>query len=560
MKKEISIKRIISLVFSVLITVLIVIGTIAVIYYSKGYRISRDFTNLEKTGVISFESNPFRATILLEGKEVGKTPKTISSIKEGIYNISVVRDGYLPWKTVAEVIAEKSTPLYPYLFLEKPVESVIFKIDDPISQVYKSQDNNNIFIITEKEITQKIATIPEDTVIKNETSTSKLYKIWRYNVNPNIWSDQQNPTLVFEMSIPNAQEISMLISENGRNALIIVDVKSDEVLTNSTFLIDTNETNNPNPIDLLDFIKDYQITWSNNNEYLIFESEKEIISYNIFSNTKYLLMRKTENVIWFTNEQGQFYYVNLITLEEENGKSYYQIIKTSLTGSKEEILLDKIYFNTENKYLVDDSTLQDADKLFSFTNSPNSTQFVGEIKNIAVNEDNTIIIIETEFALYLYSHNENKYVLITSKPGEFISISPENEKLAYTNENGLNIFTFDKEILDHTVKLGNKLIFADNSNDDSEKPNNEAEDSNEESHILDVLFDETLNVIWHKDVDVIYFSNENKVYSINTRGENLYGLASFNNSLFAIDNSGSLVYGVKKDENGSDILVKIKVR
>ena len=156
-KKGPSIKNIANVLVSIFATAFIVLGTLLVIYYAKGYRINRDLSDFEKTGVLNIESNPLRATILLEGEVIGRTPKTISSLKEGTYEVQLIRDKYIPWKTEVEIIGEKSTPIHPTLFLAEGLEETVFKIDNDLKSITKPERSNYVFISTEKAIQNNVA-------------------------------------------------------------------------------------------------------------------------------------------------------------------------------------------------------------------------------------------------------------------------------------------------------------------------------------------------------------------------------------------------------------------
>ena len=60
----------------------------------------------EKTGSIDINSEPFDATILIDGNKIGSTPETIKNLKPGVHQVEVRADGFDNWSDSVEVTAE----------------------------------------------------------------------------------------------------------------------------------------------------------------------------------------------------------------------------------------------------------------------------------------------------------------------------------------------------------------------------------------------------------------------------------------------------------------------
>jgi hypothetical protein len=63
------------------------------------------------TGSIMIDSEPTKAHIFLNGKEVGTTPETISVLDPGKYNVEVKLDGYEVWSKSTKVKIGKESIL-----------------------------------------------------------------------------------------------------------------------------------------------------------------------------------------------------------------------------------------------------------------------------------------------------------------------------------------------------------------------------------------------------------------------------------------------------------------
>lgn len=104
---------------STLIFFFLLLGTVLAILYGKGYRLIPDHgsTKLEGTGLLVLTSKPDAAKVYINDKLTTATNNTIN-LAPGEYNISIVKDGYLPWQkkiTIAqEIVARADALLFPY--------------------------------------------------------------------------------------------------------------------------------------------------------------------------------------------------------------------------------------------------------------------------------------------------------------------------------------------------------------------------------------------------------------------------------------------------------------
>ena len=86
---------------------------------SKGETIIRNITLKKAETVLSIDSEPEGAELFLNGEDVGKTPFKKLNIKPGIYNVKIVKDGYLPF--VTKITVKKGVPAsYKFPLLKLP--------------------------------------------------------------------------------------------------------------------------------------------------------------------------------------------------------------------------------------------------------------------------------------------------------------------------------------------------------------------------------------------------------------------------------------------------------
>ena len=79
-------------------------------------------------GSLNIKSSPSNAKVLIDGKEAGVAPVTKTDLKTGIYNVEVMKEGYVDWKEKAEIIPGKEITLKPVLQMKA---GSIYMISEP---------------------------------------------------------------------------------------------------------------------------------------------------------------------------------------------------------------------------------------------------------------------------------------------------------------------------------------------------------------------------------------------------------------------------------------------
>jgi D-lyxose ketol-isomerase len=102
-----------------------------------------------KVGSVSIESNPSDAMILLNAKEVGRTPKTISELLPGPHKVEVRRDGYLDWSENVDIIPDKEITLSAILQIKAGSVSVKSEPSDAKAFVDGKESGTTPFTMTD---------------------------------------------------------------------------------------------------------------------------------------------------------------------------------------------------------------------------------------------------------------------------------------------------------------------------------------------------------------------------------------------------------------------------
>ena len=499
--------------FLKLIIPTIVIGcTLLLIYYAKGYRFDLVDNTFIKTGIVHVETQPTRANYWLTEDFTGRTPRIISSVPEGEYVLDIWLDGYHGIKYDIEVFAERSTPLSVFLFKEEPEVEIAQEIEGEILQIHTSKGRNNVLIFVEREAGE----------------TQRNYEILKYQTNTKFWQLGNNPSTIFTFSIGLESEITDIsVSPNDKNILLtIIGQDSDdlELLPTGKHIIslDTKTT----LAEVSDIVENFK--WSHDGETLIWENDQGINKLNLKEPETPVLVytpqEDTEILYYDSYTNGEIY----LLLKEES-EQFVSLARID-TNLEETFLIENIYYQTEERFL-EEFRESEIIEYKPFTNSPQSTLFVGEPETFLISREHEKIIFNTEFASYLYDIEKDKYVLINPYQSEILDFSPDGEKLSFLSlENEkLGFFIFEKETSNYSIELGGGYT-ADYIN-------------REDCH----------DFAWHQNSNNIYYSCENSLYVTDIRTDININLVREFGGRILLGNSKQIVT-INEEENSLEIV------
>ena len=509
--KSDKLKRSFPVFVSVLITLSIYTGTLAIYLYASGWRVDFSNQSVRRTGVLTVESSPTFATIYIDEEAIGRTSKS-TALDIGTYNIKVSKDGYYDWNKEVTIVEEKSTPIFPWLIMTEFESKIGFNSEKSLQKYWVDDTYNHLLLLLEDDLG---------------------YEFVHYDLNTEFWELGTNPTVILNLDNSDDEPISnfdIQLSHSGELALLTID----NTIRSNKYIIPTNKISNydtleNNLIDLSEF-PDYDITWSLDNKYLLLESESDVLSYDFAKDTKYLLMRKlNDKDKWTTDQEGFFYtFKHLETSEEDILK--YSLTQYKLDGSSPREVIPTVYFQNNTEYIQNyRSTGFD----FSFfTNSPECTQTIGIITQFSINQKAKGVYIQTTQSTYWYDIVTGKYITVSPYPVELIEFSQDNDKLLLKNSTKYEIFTFDKEDGDHTVNIGAK-------------------------DVENLLFDQVKNINWISNSSYISFEEDNFIYIADKDGDNRIPLVNSENILYWIVTKSreELLALIDTEEDGLQIII-----
>ncbi len=490
-------------IISVMITLFVYLGAILIYLYANGWRVDIFNREILQTGVLTVESDPSLSTLTVNGENKGRTPKSLN-LNVGRYDISVKKDNYRDWIKNIEIKKEKSTPIFVWLIKETFEEKELFSKDEEFIKSWISRYQDSIIFLTK--------------VINPEGSEfTYTYNLWSYNTNPAFWDFSNNPFVLTSFQGNDDFAIELDLSTNGKLAILTYNSESYLLDTSKNVLVTDLRKLNINGFD------NYTRNWSKDNNYLILESDADIISYDLQRDTKYLLLKKndSEKYIYSTDTLGFFY---LIKEDPENKRDNiytYDLTQRKLDGSNISLILDNMYFQKNENYIKSYREDRESKNVFicePFTNSPECTQSIGSVQSIDINHDTKGIFIKTDLATYWYNIEDSKYLMVSAYPADLIAYSPDQKRLLYKDSLGVNIFTFTKEEADHTVVIGSKNILSD--------------------------IEKTSNYQWLSNSSFISYIDDGSLFVIDIDGENMNSLVDttlYENTLITSSNENIVV-------------------
>jgi hypothetical protein len=471
---------------SILATLAIYTGALAIFLYVQGWRVDFLDRSIKQVGVLTVESSPTQANIYINGNSRGRTNKS-TTLDVGTYEIKVSKDGYYDWEKEVEILEEKSTPVYPYLIKTDFETENIYKSELTLENYWSDRNNNHLLIL-----------------LKDENS----FQLIHHTINTGFWSFNYAPLPI--MTIPNDIEepisnIDLQLSPSGQMAILEVIKEAGS----NKYIIPTTRPSSftsisESPLPLSEFTN-YSITWSKDEKFLILDSDTDVISYDLDKGTRHLLFRKVDSLdVWSTDKEGYFYVFRHLETTEENVIEY-TLKQYNLDGSSEVTVIPFLYLQNNAEYI---ENYRETDFNFTyFTNSPESTQTTGTITEFIVNQEVTGIYIQTTEATYWYDSAIGKYITVSPYPAELLEFSPDGDKALIKSDKEYSVFVFDKEEGDHTISIGTQKI-------------------------ANINYDQIEKIAWLSNSSYIQFEEDEFIYIADIDGENKTPLINNENVLY----------------------------
>lgn len=211
------------LIFSVVIFIFLIVTTILVVLYGKGYRfgLGDGQIELKGTGLLVTKSVPDAAQVFVDGKLKTATDNTIN-IPPGEYEVKIVKEGYFPWVKRVKIQTEIVTRAEALLIPSAPkLESIT--------------DIGSARPIIDPTLTKIAFVVSSQAAVRNG-----IY-VFDMRANP-LLTLQSSSTQIVDDSQDVFSESDISWSPDGKD--IIATISAARALP-TTYLLDTDRANNP---------------------------------------------------------------------------------------------------------------------------------------------------------------------------------------------------------------------------------------------------------------------------------------------------------------------------
>lgn len=227
------------LIFSVVIFLGLVLATILVVLYGKGYRFGIGSGKIEfnGTGLLVAKSIPDGAQVFVDGKLKTATDNTIN-IAPGEYEVKITKEGYFEWNKKVKIQTEVVTKAEALLIPTAPkLESIT--------------DIGAARPIIDPTLT-KVAFV----VSSQSASRNGIY-VFDMRSNP-LLTLQNSSTQIVDDSTDIFSEAEISWSPDGKDLIATISAGR---ISSTTYLLDTDRANNP-PNDITETLSTVNTTWT----------------------------------------------------------------------------------------------------------------------------------------------------------------------------------------------------------------------------------------------------------------------------------------------------------
>lgn len=267
------------LIFSIIIFMGLVLATILVVLYGKGYRFGLGSGKIEfnGTGLLVAKSIPDGAQVFVDGKLRTATDNTIN-IAPGEYEIKITKEGYFEWIKKVKIQAEVVTK----------AEALLIPTAPKLESITDIGAKNPVIDPT----LTKIAFI-----VSSQSATRNGIYVFDMKSNQ-LLTLQSSSTQIVDDTLDTFSEAQISWSPDGKDLMATISAGR---VTPTTYLLDTDRANNP-PNDITDTISNITTTWTK------IKAGKEKAVFDSLPRGVKAIVRSHFSVISYSPDQNKILY------------------------------------------------------------------------------------------------------------------------------------------------------------------------------------------------------------------------------------------------------------
>lgn len=228
----------------ILLLLFILLSSLAVILYGRGYRVDLKRKSFKTTGLLAATSTPPGASVFVNGRLLSATNDTLN-LEPGWYQVRLVKEGYLPWEKKIEIKAEVVAETKATLFPKNP--SLVPLTSTGVKAPSLSPDGGKIAYV-----------IPYQLSSSYQPSITK-YGVFILDLNSYPFPFSKKPRQVFSKKILPDEEVRLLWSPTSDRLLLLSKTYA--------FLLDINKRSS-SPTNLIGTLPSLFSSWKREKEEL----------------------------------------------------------------------------------------------------------------------------------------------------------------------------------------------------------------------------------------------------------------------------------------------------
>lgn len=219
--------RIIEYMGYIFLALFVVGGTVALVFYARGYYYNPRSGQIVSNGLVLVASEPVEADVYLDGAATGKQTQWRSTLPVGEHTIALRREGYREWRRTFDLETGEVLWLsYPLLLPQNLSSREVIRLENR-TIVSPSLDNSLIAVATG----QKITLIRSDTPLESQINVDVAAQLPGIpgRIRDAVWSSGANRLL---LAIDDGKKRTHVLLQIGRNGASVQSVR--ERLANYT--------------------------------------------------------------------------------------------------------------------------------------------------------------------------------------------------------------------------------------------------------------------------------------------------------------------------------------
>lgn len=225
-------------IIPLVILIFLLVGTVLVVTYGRGYRLGFDGgkPELSGTGLLVATSNPNGASVFINGHLTTATDSTLN-LSPGDYTVRIVKEGYFPWEKKLKIQKE----------VVSKAEALLFPTNPKLEGITASGVKNPTLDPSASRIAYAVA---------SESARKNGVYILDMTARP-ILTLQSAATQIADNTLDLLSEAALLWSPDGQELIATI---SAQVGKDTTYLLKTSSFNQ-NPQDISATLSVVQATW-----------------------------------------------------------------------------------------------------------------------------------------------------------------------------------------------------------------------------------------------------------------------------------------------------------